>query len=252
MSAIRKTTQYVLPVVKTEQPGNYDPYPVHDLGVDKIFSGYESLAQSIKGYRNVVIDGYGGVRFDDFARELNKELIKSGVHALWWRTSAAMKSPEDIDKLIEPYLGGDDPLFGFRAQLGLAGFFDIDKLRSIRPDEKAELNILIGEGASLAGWDATVVYIDIPKNEIQFRARSGSITNLGAVHPDAPKKMYKRFYFIDWVVLNKHKKQLLPDIDIYVDGQRENEITWAHGETIRKGLSRLGRNGFRGGRKRIL
>ena len=57
MSAIRKTTQYVLPVVKTEQPGNYDPYPVHDLGVDKIFSGYESLAQSIKGYRNVVIDG---------------------------------------------------------------------------------------------------------------------------------------------------------------------------------------------------
>ena len=245
MSAIRKTTQYVLPVVKTEQPGNYDPYPVHDLGVDKIFSGYESLAQSIKGYRNVVIDGYGGVRFDDFARELNKELIKSGVHALWWRTSAAMKSPEDIDKLIEPYLGGDDPLFGFRAQLGLAGFFDIDKLRSIRPDEKAELNILIGAGASLAGWDATVVYIDIPKNEIQFRARSGSITNLGAVHPDAPKKMYKRFYFIDWVVLNKHKKQLLPDIDIYVDGQRENEITWAHGETIRKGLSRLGRNGFR-------
>ena len=57
--------------------------------------------------------------------------------------------------------------------------------------------------------------------------------------------MYKRFYFIDWVVLNRHKKALLPRIDIFVDAQRETEITWAEGNVVRAGLDRLARNGFR-------
>ncbi len=43
MSALRKTTQYLLPVEKREQPGNYDPYPVHDLGAGKIHDDYASL-----------------------------------------------------------------------------------------------------------------------------------------------------------------------------------------------------------------
>ena len=97
---------------------------------------------------------------------------------------------------------------------------DREKLDRIRPDDAAQMNILIGIGASLAGWDGLLLYIDIPKNEIQFRSRAGSITNLGAAAADAPKKMYKRFYFVDWVVLNRHKKALLPEIDVMINGQK--------------------------------
>lgn len=57
--------------------------------------------------------------------------------------------------------------------------------------------------------------------------------------------MYKRFYFVDWVVLNRHKKELLPRIGIIVDGQREGEITWAEGTDLRRGLEHLAANGFR-------
>ena len=246
MTLLRKTTQFVLPVEKPETGVNqYDIYPAHDLGEEKIFCDYMSLARRIAGSKRVIIDGYVGVRFDIFSRELNKALETLGIRPVWWNAGAAMKEPAEIDRLIEPYLGGDDPIFGFRTPLRLEEFFDREKLDRIRPDDAAQMNILIGIGASLAGWDGLLLYIDIPKNEIQFRSRAGSITNLGAAAADAPKKMYKRFYFVDWVVLNRHKKALLPEIDVMIDGQRETEITWTEGADLRRGLDRLAGNGFR-------
>ena len=226
MSEIRKTTQYLMPVDKTASAaGEYDIYPVHSLGDGTVFAGFDELAKRISGCRTVVVDGYVGVRFDDFVSRLNEALVAAGVKALWWSVEAAMKSSEEIDRLIEPYLGADDPIFGFRSDLSLSDFFDGDKLQSIKPDKAAELNIIYGTGASLAGWDGALVYLDIPKNEIQFRSRAGSVRNLGAHSPEPPKKMYKRFYFVDWVVLNRYKKTLFPKIDIFVDAQRETEIT---------------------------
>ncbi len=245
MSELRKTTQYLLPVEKREQPEGYDPYPLHDLGEGRIFCDYLSLARRLAGHRQVVIDGYVGIRFDLFARHLGEAFAALGIHPVWWSTKAAMKPSSEIDALIAPYLGGDDPIFGFRAPLSLTDFFDPGLLGALRPDPAAEMNILLGEGAALAGWEGPLVYLDIPKNEIQFRSRAGSVVNLGAEQPEAPKKMYKRFYFVDWVVLNRHKKAILPRIDVMVDGQREEEITWAEGSDIRNGLEYLSRNGFR-------
>lgn len=246
MSLLRKTTQHVLPVCKPERAANqYDIYPTHDLGQGKIHCDYASLARRLSGCRQVVIDGYVGVRFDTFTRELNKAFAQMGISPVWWSVDAAMRPAEEIDTLVAPYLGGDDPIFGFRTPLQLSEFFDREKLQAIAPDPAAEMNILVGTGAALVGWEGELVYIDIPKNEIQFRARAGSITNLGAAQPDAPKKMYKRFYFVDWVVLNRHKKALLPRIDVIVDAQREAEITWAEGADLRSGLERIAANGFR-------
>lgn len=244
MSELRKTTQIILPVEKPEASG-YDIYPVHDLGDGRIYGDYESLARRLAGSRKVMIDGYVGVRFDIFIRELDKAFEALGMHPVWWNAGAAMKPAAEIDKMTEPFLGGDDPIFGFRTSLVIEDFFDMEKLGKIVPDEAADINIIYGTGASLAGWDGLLVYIDIPKNEIQFRARAGSINNLGAAGPDAPKKMYKRFYFIDWIVLNRHKKSILPEMDIIIDGQREHEITWAEGADIRRGLDEMSEGGFR-------
>ena len=245
MKKKKKTTQYLLPVEKEEQKSGYDIYPVHDLGDGKIFSDYLSLAKKMSGYRTVVIDGYVGVRFDIIVKELGKAFASIGLSPLWWNAGAALRPETEIDEMIKPYLGGEDPIFGFRAPFHIEDYFDSERLSSLIPDDTAPLNIIYGTGASLAGWDGLLVYVDIPKNEIQFRARAASITNLGASQPDAPKKMYKRFYFVDWVVLNRHKKSLLPEIDVFVDGQRETEITWAEGTDIRRGLDEMACSGFR-------
>lgn len=123
MSEIRKTTQYLIPVDKTASAaGEYDIYPVHSLGDGTVFAGFDELAKRISGCRTVVVDGYVGVRFDDFVSRLNEALVAAGVKALWWSVEAAMKSSEEIDRLIEPYLGADDPIFGFRSDLSLSDF----------------------------------------------------------------------------------------------------------------------------------
>ncbi|MCF0177341.1 MAG: class I mannose-6-phosphate isomerase, partial [Bacteroidales bacterium] len=238
MSIERKTSQYILPVVKPEITG-YDPYPVHELASGSVQVGYESLAKAIAGEQCVIIDGYVGIDFEDFAQKLNSVLIQQGVKACWWNVEAALRDESEINSLIEPFLGGDDPIFGYRTTLDIKDFFSAEKLRAIKPEPKAALNIFYGIGASLATVEGKLIYIDIPKNEIQFRSRAACVTNLGAKSADTPKKMYKRFYFVDWVVLNRHKKAILPKIDIIVDGQRPEEITWMSGESLRNGLTKL-------------
>ena len=246
MSTIRKTTQELLPLRKSSAgDGRYDVFPAHDLGEGTIFPGFDSLAQRIVGQKAVIVDGYVGVRFEPFVRELEAALSRAGISARCWNMDQSLKSEREIDELTAPWLGGDDPLFGFRTPLHLADFFDGGKIPSQPVPQEATVDILYGIGAALAGWEGLLVYLDIPKNEIQFRARAGSICNLGKRDSEAPKKMYKRFYFVDWVVLNRHKKALLPQIGVFVDAQREDTVTWAEGAVVREGLRHLSCNGFR-------
>ncbi len=245
MREIRKTTQHLLPVDKTIQERGYDIYPVHSLASGSVQVGYDALATAIAGERCVVIDGFVGVLFDEIEVQLNAALQRLGIAATWWHIGAAMKSEAEINAIAEPFLGGDDPIFGRRATFDLSAYFDDEKLAQLQPDKEARLNILIGCGAALAGWAGKLIYIDIPKNEIQFRARAAVITNLGVSVALPPKKMYKRFYFVDWIILNKHKKAILPQVDIWVDGQRADTVTWMAGGTLRSALQDMAHNGFR-------
>ncbi|MCD4671063.1 MAG: class I mannose-6-phosphate isomerase [Anaerolineaceae bacterium] len=168
-----------------------------------------------------------------------------GKKAHWVDVATILKPEEEINKLVAPYLGGDDPIFGTRCDLRLKDFFVIEELERLSTDPDSDVNIIYGTGASLAGWQGLLLYIDVPKNEIQFRARAGSITNLGIAKPAAPKSMYKRFFFVDWEVLNSHKAELVTQVDWFIDGQRPDEPVFITGENLRDGLSQISRNYFR-------
>jgi mannose-6-phosphate isomerase class I len=242
----RKTTQNLAPATHTPTPrGQYDIYPGYPLGSGKIELGYPALAEALSGHKQVIIDGYGGVLWDNLRRQLDATLRERGLEARWLHVDQALRPVEAIDQQIAPFLGGDDPIFGRRFDGRLSDFFQPDRLQALQPDSAAVINILYGCGAALAGWPGLLVYVDVPKNEIQFRSRAGSITNLGGRQAADPKAMYKRFYFVDWVALNQHKAALLPRIDLIVDEQRPAEPALMSGSDLRAGLADVSRNYFR-------
>ena len=94
-------------------------------------------------------------------------------------------------------------------------------------------------------WDGLLIYVDLPKNELQYRSRAGTVCNLGAESPSPAKQQYKRFYFVDWPALNRHKSEIINRVDWFVDGQRPDEPTFVAGDVLREALDRMSRNVFR-------
>lgn len=242
----RKTTQILMPAKRPlSSSGQYDIYPAFQLDPGLMRAGFGPLAETIASAGRVVIDGYPGVLWDHFCGQLDQALIELGIQAHFVAVADAMLLPEMIDEIIAPFLGGDDPLFGSRFPGQLADFFDKQRLQALAPDPQAGLSVLYGCGASLAGWDGLLVYIDLPKNEIQFRSRAFAASNLGAAAALDPKLAYKRSYFIDWPAANKHKADLLPRLDWILDEQRPDDPTFMPGEVLRDGLSRMANSFFR-------
>ncbi|MFO8000201.1 MAG: class I mannose-6-phosphate isomerase [Marinilabilia sp.] len=246
MNNFRKTQQYQLPATKQPpEAGSYDIYPSFVLEPGLIVKGVEQLARYLGGYKTVIIDGYEGVFFQALRDGLKREFDRMGISSSFCFVSDAMKEETVIEDMVAPFLGGDDPVFGCRTTLSLSDYFDGEKLDALNPSESDDISVIMGPGASLSGWKGFLVYADLPKNELQFRSRAGTVSNLGIQKPRDSKSMYKQFYFVDWVVLNKHKKQLLPSIGLFLDGQDSETPSFLEGERVREALDDMGQNLFR-------
>ena len=240
----RQTDQFLAPLCKPLFSENeYDLYPAFEA-TGKLETGFEAIADIISTQKVVAIDGYVGVFYDDLRIKLDRLLKSKNIQ--WWDTRDFMKSEPEIEMMISPFLGGNDPLFGKRCTLPLIDFFDQDKLNAfqISPSDDT-IHVVIGCGAELLQPEAFLLYIDLPKNELQFRMRAGSITNMGTDKTASLKEMYKRFYFVDWIVLNDHKQKLLPGLQLIVDGQRPAEPVMMSGIDFRDTLSKISCNYFR-------
>jgi mannose-6-phosphate isomerase class I len=245
---LRKTSQHLMPMQilnRQDVKDGYNIYPTCALGDQKIFNGYSSLAKWIVSQKTVVIEGYVGLFWDKIEEAINKCLAEEGLTVRWINTSDYIKAPADIDVLIAPFLGTEDSVWGTKCTLSLGDLYQTEKLSAQRPDETADINIIIGPGASLAGWDAAILYIDLPKNELLFRMRAGAINNLGAIVLTEAYQMYKRFYFVDWVLLNNHKKAILNKLTTIADGQWLADINWMYKSDLDSGLHKISQSVIR-------
>ena len=239
---LRKSSQFLMPIkLEQDRPINciYNIYPVCSLGENKIFNGYGSLALWIIEQKTVIIDGYTGVFWDKIQSALLQHMTNAGLKVNWINTAHYLKPKSEIETMVKPFLGEPDSVWGTRCLLELKDLYEMELLTARLPDDQCDINILFGPAASLVNWDAPIIYIDLPKNELQYRMRAGSVTNIGSDRLYEPFLMYKRFYFVDWVLLNRHKKEILDKISVIADGQWIDDINWMFKTDFINGLSKI-------------
>ena len=109
----RKTTQELLPCQPSAtESTSYDIYPTFPVAPGSIGRGFEEIAERIIGHRRVRIDGYVGVFWNHFRQALEQACTDKGITTTWVDVSEARRDQDAIAALTEPFLGGNDPLFG--------------------------------------------------------------------------------------------------------------------------------------------
>ncbi|HUC85486.1 MAG TPA: class I mannose-6-phosphate isomerase [Candidatus Acidoferrales bacterium] len=234
---------------------NYDKYPFVAvpgaaqecvLGWDKIAAELQrAIAKGRSEKPIIVVDCYPGVDEGAMLNELGSRLApKLTIHA-----ADAYHSPDKIDKLVAPFLGGDDPVFGYLSGLSLVNFFNAEPLWRLRRtiDElKGGLVLIVGCGASLIAWGNILVYADLARWEAQQRFRRKETGNLGADNKWLPTNLkYKRAFFVDWRVADRWKRPLIKRWDYVLDTNNPGEPKLADAEAVRRGLHAAARRPFR-------
>ncbi|SDG11544.1 class I mannose-6-phosphate isomerase [Chitinophaga filiformis] len=241
----RTSGQRLLPLQQTPAPDGYNIYPTHALGAGKISEGYETLAAWIIRHGQVQIDGYTGILWDTIQDSLNEIFHQQSLKVKWHLTEDALKDEETIEQMVRPFLGEPGAVWGTRTSLQLADFFDREKLAAMQPEPGYDLHIVIGTGAALVRKNIPLIYLDMPKNELQYRMRAGAVTNLGSSKTAAATEMYKRAYFVDWVVLNNYKQSLADRISIFADTQWGATLTWIKTQDLQAGIEQICQDTFR-------
>jgi mannose-6-phosphate isomerase class I len=164
----------------------------------------------------IAVECYHGVFVDEIKANLQRKFSSATIID----STTALKSAADIEKMVYPFVT-DDPVFGYIAPLELRDFFDGITIESLQRklNEAAKTVIVIGQGASLIAPEADLLlYADMPRWEIQLRFRRNEISNLGADNYDAEfSYQYKRSYFVDWRVCDRHKQELMASWDYVLD-----------------------------------
>jgi mannose-6-phosphate isomerase class I len=229
---------------------NYDKYPSVDVPGHRCVVGWDQIAERLKeavrGASTVIaVECYPGVNELAIVSVLDWKLRP----ALTVQMPAASLPSDEVERIVAPYLGGDDPVFGFMTNLRLESFFDASELARRRQeldDEPSGLKLVVGVGATLVAPKADIiVYADLPRWEAQLRFRRGS-DNLGALNrQESASLKYKRAYFVDWRVADRHKKPLLETADFFLETNDLEAPKLIEGDAVRDGLQRAARQPFR-------
>ena len=234
---------------------NYDKFPFVSVpgGGNACVQGWDAVGERLRqavarrGARKtvVVVECYTGVHDLEVLGELQRRLQP----ALALHAKEAMLSPQKIDALVAPFLGGDDPVFGFLSGLTLPQFFDPERLGHYRTEVeqvRAGLVLIVGCGAALVSRGDILVYADLARWEAQLRFRRDESSNLGVENRTlAANLQYKRAFFVDWRVCDRWKRPLIGQWDYVLDTNDPREPKLAEGEAVRCGLKHAAARPFR-------
>ncbi len=229
----------------------YDKHPeVNISGFDhRAWQGWEAIGRTLAQQQHpkrtvLVIDCYPGVRLD----ELEQMLFSSLRPALTINAERARRDEDALHAMLARNLT-DDRVFGVLSCHQLVEFMDREKLKALQEQVTAceeGLVVIYGSGAALVHPGDVLVYADLPRWEIQQRMRKGELGNWGVENQTEDMlRRYKRAFFIEWRVFDRHKTPLLKRADFLLDTTLANAPAMVCGDALRAGLAHTTRRPFR-------
>ncbi|MBC8009875.1 MAG: mannose-6-phosphate isomerase, partial [Burkholderiales bacterium] len=233
------TTPAYLPSLGLRAP-NYDKLPavaVPRAHAASLSAGWPAIAATLraalaeKPSRLLAVECYPCTHDDDIREKLGCALGTStalgAAPAFVLDTKSVFKTPAEIDALVAPDLGGNDPVFGRISSLRIEQFLDAAKLAAARETIRAAISadaspgfiLVVGPAAALvAPADALLVFADMPRWEGQLRQRRATVDNLGVRNRGLKASLqYKRAFFIDWRVADRLKRATMARWDFLLD-----------------------------------
>ncbi|AHG19609.1 mannose-6-phosphate isomerase [Chania multitudinisentens RB-25] len=233
---------------------NYDKYPeVVVQGFDRsAWQEWPNIVQALavhiaaQGLAKtvLVVDCYHGV---DLA-ELVSQLIEPLQPVLAVNAEQAKFDEPHIHTMIERNLT-DDRVFGVLSCHTMPEFFDAERVQHLRTAItaiKSGLVVVYGPGAALIADGDVLVYADLARWEIQQRFRRGQLGNWGAANMNEDVlRRYKRAFFVEWRVFDRHKIPLLQRAAFVLDTNQPGVPKMVAGEAFHAGLQQVTQQPFR-------
>ena len=218
---------------------SYEPEPTYPVSSGRVEAGYEMLVRDglRDGARVIAVDGAATVSWEQAAAELQAGFTGAGVdvevldmrrHVLPWA---------EIERLTTDPTLANDPEFARIPDLGIADLFG-----ELPTTNAAPLTLVVGPGAALVPHDL-LWWLDVPKAESLARIQREEAANLGQA-PGASGSE-KRLFFVDWPLLDRHKRAHAHRLDRLVDLTDPAEPRSLTGDALRHSLSWLAGRPFR-------
>lgn len=225
---------------------NYDKFPATKTD-GSVIVGWENIVETLceQWAESAVwgIDLYVGTYEEDFlqAFQMAGRTIVD--------TRSLMLPETDLLALTERFIT-DDVLFGYLSNIKLSEYFCREKVEALlQRISEGERIIVIGTGAACFIPDgAPLAYADMARWEIQQRFRRHEVKALGVDNSqEGPSLQYKRGYFNDWVICDRHKDRLMQEgrIAYWIDSNDRAEVKMISDAQFRQGLERTVKSPFR-------
>lgn len=227
---------------------NYDKYPQTKVsGFDnEAFCGYQEivsvLQKEMKNKRVLVVDCYPGVYDDEVLNALKEGLqIELIINA-----EDIFYDSDILTKLMARHLT-DDRVRGIMYYGTIMDFVDKESLLKMQQKvaESARKVLVYGFGATLITKGDVFVYADMSRWEIQLRYRKGMPNFKQKNYDEDFLKKYKRGFFVEWRIADKHKRGLYEEMDFYLDTNKTGKPKMVTGRAFLEGLKSMTKRPFR-------
>lgn len=214
-------------------PYDLEPhYPVLGGSVDDGRPLLFAKAASIHGI--LAIDGPAALPWHRFIRDLWLLVPRRGRRVRTVNVRAQMRPWPEIEQLTEGAALRDDAVFATVPNIGLADLYRAAP--HVDAHERDDLVIVFGPGAAFVRHDV-LWYADLPKRHALRWIEQRRAPNLGQPH-DAVGTA-RRLMFIDWPIEDRHRRELVPRLDRYIDVTDVGFLYSLGGDALRSSLASL-------------